>query len=72
MAHRYSASDFCGKGPGLKSVISHNDPEVRQDYVFCNNVLVENLRVERETYLRGKKDLNSFLFIKKSKNHVPR
>ena len=41
-----SAPDFWGRGPGIESGISHNDPDALQDH--CDKV--ENLREERETY----------------------
>ena len=46
-----SAPDFWGRGPGIESGISHNDPDALHDH--CDKV--ENLRVERETYPRGNK-----------------
>ena len=36
-----SAPDFLGRGPGLDSDISHNDPDALQDY--CVPVLYNNV-----------------------------
>ena len=44
------ALDFWGRGPGIESGISHNDPDALQDH--CE-IMQINLRVERETYSWG-------------------